>query len=315
MRKRVIEIAKGSQYCKEADRYLDHLRKLGHGDQGARTKYNHLHEFLRWAELKGIEKIEELSPEQVTRHYSYLQQRPNTRTGEPLSLKSLHHHIQALKHYFKMLQAEGRILIDPMSALKFPTPKRDEGEKREILSQEEVKELYQHTVNHQEKAILSIAYGCGLRVSELVAMDIADIKLREGILIVRKGKGSKRRVVPMSGRVIEDLSEYYDNEREALTQGRDYKKGQQAFMLNSRGGRMQKYTYNKRLRAMILRTGNEEIERRKITIHNLRHSIATHLIERGVSVEQVREFLGHSQLESTEVYTRISRKQIKQMKR
>ncbi len=278
-------------------------------------KYNHLHEFLSWAESEGVEKVEELRPEHITRHYQYLEQRPNTKTGEPLSLKSLHHHIQALKHYFKMLQSESRIMIDPMSALKFPTPKRDEGEAREVLSQEEIRELYDQSVNHEERAILSLAYGCGLRVSELVAIDIADIKLREGILIVRRGKGGKRRVVPMSRKVIEDLSEYYDKEREDLTKGRDYKKGQLAFMLNSRGGRMKKYTYNGRLRAMIMRTGNEAIESKRITIHNLRHSIATHLIERGVSVEQVREFLGHSQLESTEVYTRIGRKLIKGMKR
>jgi integrase/recombinase XerD len=86
-------------------------------------------------------------------------------------------------------------------------------------------------------------------------------------------------------------------------------------MLHSRGGRMQKGTYNKRLRQLIFRTGNEAIEQKQITIHNLRHSIATHLLEQGIPVEQVREFLGHSQLETTQIYTHINRKHLQNLKR
>lgn len=76
---------------------------------------------------------------------------------------------------------------------------------------------------------------------------------------------------------------------------------------------MQKGTYNKILKKLIERTGVESIKEKNISIHNLRHSIATHLIEQGIPVEQVREFLGHSQLESTEVYTHISKIQLQKL--
>ena len=144
----------------------------------------------------------------------------------------------------------------------------------------------------------------------MVKCNIEDIRLREKIVIVPDGKGSKRRVVPISSGVVKDLSDYYYNERESLTKGRDYKPTESAFMLHSRGGRMRKHTYNKYLKIIIERTENQEIKDKQITIHNLRHSIATHLLEQGIPVEQVRIFLGHSQLETTQIYTHISRKQI-----
>ncbi|WP_256437263.1 tyrosine-type recombinase/integrase [Flavobacterium sp. CS20] len=186
-------------------------------------------------------------------------------------------------------------------------------EERTVLDQDEIKELYQATETAQERAILSLAYGCGLRVGELVKCNIEDIRLREKILIVPQGKGNKRRVVPMSNGVGKDLANYYYNERDELTKGRDYKPNQNAFILHSRGGRMNKDTYNKHLKKLIERTGNLEMKEKQITVHSLRHSIATHLLEQGIAVEQVRMFLGHSQLETTQIYTHISKEQLKEL--
>lgn len=84
-------------------------------------------------------------------------------------------------------------------------------------------------------------------------------------------------------------------------------------MLNSRGGRMREWTYNSSLRNIIVRTEIKAIINKEISMHNLRHSIATHLIEQGIPVEQVRQFLGHSQLETTQVYTHISKQQLKDL--
>lgn len=115
----------------------------------------------------------------------------------------------------------------------------------------------------------------------------------------------------MSSGVVKDLADYFYNERENLATGRDYKAGLKAFMLHARGGRMNKWTYNKYLGRIINRTGVHTLIDKGITIHSLRHSIATHLIEQGVKVEQVRIFLGHSQLETTQIYTHISSEQLK----
>jgi len=315
MRKSVIKLPNGHTYREESESFYKHLLTLGHSPHGARSKYRQLLEFFCCLERKGIHEIEKIQTKDLNDHYNYLKERPNRNTGEPLGLKSLHHHMRAIQLFFIKQQAEGTIKINPASTIKFPYPKPTAEHKRQILTQSEIKELYNHAVSYQEKAILSLAYGCGLRVGELVGCNMRDIKFRERILIVPKGKGNKRRVVPLSSGVISDLSDYFFKEREKLTRGRDYKKGEPAFMLHSRGGRMQKGTYNKRLKALIIRTGNEQIEQKQITIHNLRHSIATHLIEQGIPVEQVREFLGHSQLETTQIYTHINRQHLKKMKR
>lgn len=314
MRSRIIAIAASVHYLEEAGRFREHLLRLGHGTHGTATKYAHLLEFFHWLEQRGIGRGDMITPRHITEHYSYLQQRPNAINGQPLHIVSLHHHVRAIALYFDQLQAEGRISLHPMGALKFPTPRKDDGAQREVLTQEEVRELYDHAADHRERAMLGLAYGCGMRVGELVAVNLADIKLGERILIVPKGKGNKRRVIPLSSGVIEDLGDYYHGQREALTQGRSYNEPA-AFMLNGVGGRMRKGTWNKHLKAMIARTGNAALQAKAISMHNLRHSIATHLIEQGVKVEQVREFLGHSCLESTQVYTHIGRKHLKELKR
>lgn len=307
------------EYIQLAEELKNHLETLGHSQSGCREKYRYLREFLHQLELKGITKIGKVTSSDIENHYKYLQTRPNKKDGGTLSLTSMHAHMRAIELVFSMLQSKGQIKINPSSALKFPYPiKKTE---RVILTQEEIGELYKASESYRERAILSLAYGCGLRASELGAINIEDIKLRQGILIVPKGKGNKRRVVPMSSGVVKDLENYFFKERDKLTEGRDYKKNETAFMLHCRGGRMMRYTYNKHLKQIIDRTNNEEtcaelsrsIKSKDISIHNLRHSIATHLLEQGVKVEQVREFLGHSQLETTEIYTRVSQKQLQNL--
>lgn len=314
MKKFIIKV-KGQKYLEESENYHKHLLTLGHSKHGAKTKYHYLIEFFTWLEQIGIHEIKQIQTKQLSEFYKQLTQRPNKITGEPLGLKTCFSYMRSIQLFFAKQQAEGTIKINPASTIKFPYPTQNEQPTRQILTQSEIKELYRFAVNCQEKAMLSLAYGCGLRVGELVACNMADIKFRERIVIVPKGKGNKRRVVPLSSGVISDLSDYFFKERSKLTKGRDYKKNEPAFMLHSRGGRMMKGTYNKRLRQLIIRTGNEKIEQKQITIHNLRHSIATHLIEQGIPVEQVREFLGHSQLETTQIYTHINRKHLQNLKR
>lgn len=294
-------------YQRQAKEFLDHLLMLGHSKHGAETKTRYLKEFFQFTEASGIQQTEAITARHINDYYSYVTQRPNKRYSGVLSLKSCHHQMRSVELFFIMLQSKGEIRINPISTLKFPYPAKTE-QTRNVLSQEEVKELYTHCKNYQERAILALAYGCGLRVSELVSCNMEDIRLKEGILIVPAGKFNKRRVVPMSTGVIKDLSDYFYQSRIWIetTEAK-------AFILHTRGRRMKKYTYNKILKRIIERTENKTIREKEISIHNLRHSIATHLIEQKMPLEQVRMFLGHSQLETTEIYTHISARQLKEM--
>jgi integrase/recombinase XerD len=299
------------EYQKLAESFYRYILRLGYNPKGCKSRYNYLCEFLHWLEQKGLLDITKITSQEISNYYNYISERPSKKDGGILSQKTTHSHMRIIRDLFIMLQKESKIKINPCGTLKFPYPKSTE--ERTVLDQKEIKQLYKVSETAQEKAILSLAYGCGLRVGELTNCNIEDIRLREKILIVPKGKGNKRRVVPISSGVVKDLADYYYKEREALTKGRDYKPTQSAFMLHSRGGRMRKGTYNKYLKRIIERTQNKEIRDKQITIHNLRHSIATHLLEQGIPVEQVRLFLGHSQLETTQIYTHISRKQIENL--
>jgi integrase/recombinase XerD len=300
-----------ADYQKLAESFYQYQKRLGYVENSYKARFNYLNEFLQWLEQQGILAITQIQAPEINRYYNYISSRPSKKDGGALSQKTTHSHMRIIRDLFEMLLRNGQIPINPTSTLNFPYPKISE--ERTVLDQDEIKQLYQSTETAQERAILSLAYGCGLRVGELVKCNVEDLRLREKILIVPQGKGNKRRVVPMSSGVAKDLANYYYNERDELTKGRDYKPNQNAFMLHSRGGRMQKDTYNKHLKALIERTGNLELKEKQITIHSLRHSIATHLLEQGIAVEQVRMFLGHSQLETTQIYTHISQKQLKDL--
>lgn len=301
-------------YQKLAQTFYQYQKKLGYVPGSYKARFNYLNEFLHWLECKGNTEIKSVTTQEISQYYNYISSRPSKKDGGVLSQKTTHSHMRILRDLFEMLLQNEQIKINPTSTLKFPYPK--ENNTRNIATQQEIKQLYEVTTTYQERAILSLAYGCGLRAAELVSCNIEDIKLKEKIIIIPKGKGNKRRVVPLSNGVIKDLSNYYYNEREALTKGRDFKlnaSNQNAFMLHSRGGRMQKDTYNKHLKILIEQTENNVLQEKEITIHCLRHSIATHLLEQGVAVEQVRMFLGHSQLETTQLYTHINQNQLRNL--
>ena len=128
--------------------------------------------------------------------HQYLQERPHKRKSSGLSANYIHHHIWALRVFFAWLQKRNQIQVNPMSKLHFDAPPT---KAREILSLEEVETLYLACQNSRERALLSFFYGCGLRRSEVEQLNLRDVDFRGQVLYVRKGKNSKRRVVPLSG--------------------------------------------------------------------------------------------------------------------
>ena len=225
------------KYRALADQFYSYLIRLGYNPKSSRSRYNYLSEFLSWLESKGHYDIEQTTADQINKYYTYISERPSKKParsaggdGGTLSQKTTHSHMQNIKDLFEMLHSQGKITSNPCSTLNFQYPK--EKAERTVLDQEEIEALYKAAETAQDRAILSFAYGCGLRAGELTKCNIEDIRLKEKILIVPDGKGSKRRVVPLSTGVIKDLSDYYYTEREPLSQGKDYKPKDNAFMLN-----------------------------------------------------------------------------------
>lgn len=298
-----------AHYQQKAEEYKNHLEMLGYNKKSVRNKYLMIMEFLSYLEKQGIIKLEEVEEKEITEYHSYIKTRPNKTYGGILSLKTVASNMWNVKLFFTMLQQNNEIKVNPASLVKYLHPESKTN--RTILTREEIEELYLKTETKEERAILALGYGCGLRASEITQLNTEDVKLNSSVVVVKSGKGNKRRVVPMSPGVKRNLSEYY------FTQRIYYRKNEkstsysgQAFLINSKEKRMKPYTCNNRLKEIISRC-SDGIKEKNISMHNLRHSIATHLLEDGLTLEQLRDFLGHSKLESTEIYTRVNKRQIK----
>jgi integrase/recombinase XerD len=297
-------------YRETARSFYEYLLQIGYSSRVCRSKWRSIKEFLHFAQEHVSTDLSRITSEDLLKYQEYLQHRRGKTDGQ--AARSVADRLIAIQNLYTMLQQKGEIELNPASTLKihYPPPAKE----RAALTQGEVNELYSHCQTYKEKAILALCYGCGLRVSELVECNIEDVKLRDYILVVPRGKGNKRRTVPMSQAVVKDLTDYFFKVRlqEESSEAPSTSSGQ-AFILHSRGKRMQKESYNKLLKKLIARTQNKALEAKQLSLHHLRHSIATHLIEQGVPLESVRAFLGHSQLETTAVYTHISQLQLQKL--
>ena len=275
--------------------FLFYLEKVGYGEEGRKLITAAVREFLAWLGKGRIQT------DSVKVYYHYLSQRPNKYHPGGLSSSSIAGHLYGLRLYFSYLQSRGLLEVHPMSSLIFPkvvsTP-------REILSPDEVGQLHlaadqlRAPDNLTARALLAIFYGCGLRRLEAERLDLKDIQLNKGILFVREGKGGKRRAIPMSREVKKSLRLYIQKARPY------YGKSQQdpdCFFRHQYGGRMRGWTFDNILKKLLTLAGIQK----QISLHCLRHSIATHLLHKGVPLESVRDFLGHQHLETTQIYTRI----------
>ena len=295
-------------YGEEVLNYKIHLEILGYRPSTIKEKYLYLKAFFRYLEENKIFTLEEIQSKDIAEYYKTLQQKRNGNTGELLTKESVKGRMRIIQKYFSYLIETETLKKDPASVFIFSS----ETERREriIFTQEQIKELYRKTEDLQEKAILNLAYGCGLRVGELVKINKEDINLQENLVIVEKGKNSKRRIIPISEKIKNELSEFIFSIEE--------KTGENPLFINIENRRMQITSFNKILKKLLCRTefGKKfpKLELQKIGIHTLRHSIATHLLENGMKLEQIQYFLGHDHIETTEIYTHINQNQLDNLK-
>ena len=286
-------------YQEQAVNYKKHLDILGLNPETTQARYLYLREFFSYLENNKIFTIKQVTPKEIAQYNDYLKDKKSQRTGKALKQKSIYDHMRNLQQYLGYLLEIETIKSNPASHLKFTAV--SENVARFIFSQDQIQALYQ-VANLEERTILNIGYGCGLRVQEMSDLNKEDIRFSENLVIVQKGKNSKRRLVPISDKIKTELEEFiFSNE----------KKTNEIFV-HSKGQRMQTGTLNKRLKNLIhkAKLNLNETELNTIGIHNLRHSIATHLLQNGMKLEQVQKFLGHSHIESTEIYTHITQNQI-----
>ena len=275
------------------------LKTLGYAQSTVYLSVKYAGDFFFYLKTLEITSLEEIQPETIKGYRSYLQTRKNKRQPGSLSNNYIISNINALKRFSKYLHETGKANLE----IKLELQAEKENIKI-ILTQSEVKALYKACSNDilgiRDRAILSVYYGCGLRRSEGANLDLKDVLLKEKLLFVRSGKGCKERYVPMTGAVKEDMENYIYVAREKIPGFKNVKTD--ALFLSMQAGRLCGNALIGRIHKLAV---NANLQK-ETGLHTLRHSIATHLLQSGMTLEEVSRFLGHSSLESTQIYTHIS---------
>lgn len=221
-----------------------------------------------------------------------------------LSAASIRRAVSAIRTYYGFLLGEGRVRNDPSDRLESPRRGRV---LPDTLSVKEVEALLtashvDHPLAWRDRALLELAYGAGLRVSELCGLALTDLLLSENLVRIF-GKGGKERLVPIGRSVIGAASVYLHTTRPTLDRG----KSKSRVLLNARGDPLSRVG----AWGIVRRATQQAGITKRVTPHTLRHSFATHLLEGGADLRAVQEMLGHADLSTTQIYTHVDREYLR----
>ena len=267
-------------------------------------KFNVKH-FFEWLQTKNIHAVAAICQQHLNNYFEYLQTRPHKRIkNRGLSVAHLNRNFSAIDNLFKFLHQMGMEQAPVPANFRIKPDKQARVDNIEPLTQGEIRYLQENIKNtylhyafkeqerkhEQLKLIFALYYGCGLRRSEGYKLTPSDIDFDKKTIFIRQGKNYRDRIVPMNQNVYSTLQHYVYNYRNRL------KLPHKRLFVNNT------YTLNTSLQELQKISG---MQHKKLTLHVLRHSIATHLLQNGMSIESIAMFLGHSSLEATQVYTHI----------
>jgi len=306
---------KNTSYIYLENSFKEWLTIIGYSENTVKTWPVHVREFFYYLEEHNVTQITQVTPQRTYHFINYIKNRKSAQTGTGLSTHSVNKIINSINAFAKYINATDKHILDiTPKSLALNTLERS------ILSKEEIKQLYEATftphyknttaIGQRDRAIIAVFYGCGLRKDEGTRLNIFDIDTYKGLLFVRKAKGNKQRYVPIAPKHLEDIKDYLENGRNwflmnnknAWFSRKNIKKqhtDDEAFFLNQNGKRLQ--CFYQRLNYLKDKSGIDT----DFSTHTLRHSIATHLLQSGMKIEDIAKFLGHSSLESTQIYTHL----------
>lgn len=271
-------------------------------------------EFLYYLEtapqLKAINQLEQIH---IKNYYQHISTRANKRRGGALSNNYINKHLHSIEKFLEYLRHKG---VDDLPSLGIRQLKFNTKEIT-VLTPEEIAQLYAVTeresnsfrdeaIGARDRAILVVYYACGLRRNEGVHLELNDINLDTRIVHVRKGKNYKERFVPLGKSGAKHLENYIYNYRPWFLKSNT----ESRLFIGQNGKPTTGGALYLRLKIMQTFVDNPDLQQKELTLHALRHSIATHLLSNGMDLQRIQRFLGHSSLESTQIYTHLVDKEI-----
>jgi integrase/recombinase XerC len=214
--------------------------------------------------------------------------------------------LATLRSFYKFLVRRGHRGTNPVAAIR--TPKQDKRLPK-FLDVQQIEQLFANCdtstlLGARDRAILETLYSTGIRVSELIALDVPDVDLSQNVVRIR-GKGKKERVIPVGPSAVRAILHYLDMRRGSAPPGRSEV---EALFINKHGQRLSTRSVRRKLDKYLLEAGLDL----SVSPHTLRHSFATHMLQRGADLRSVQELLGHQSLSTTQVYTHLSGAKVKE---
>lgn len=258
-----------------------------------------LTDYLQFLEKNSFDGPEKITRDVIVGYETDLVQRE-------FAPSSIERKVSVLKGFHRFMVREEHTKNDPTALVRLPKVPEV---LPDVLSIEQVDTMLSALKgdsprDQRDRAILEVLYGCGLRVSELVGLDLSDFVNEEGYLRVR-GKGDKERIAPIAGVAFQELNTYLHKGRSSLISHSTVMNS--AIFLNARGGRLTRQSVHKIVAHAGLIIGIDNLHP-----HTLRHSYATHMLEGGADLRVIQEILGHSDIATTQIYTHINRSHVKQ---
>jgi len=250
-----------------------------------------------WVFLGDQCSLSDISYHSIRKYLAHLKERNYLKSTVSRKLASL-------KSFFKYLARENKLPSNPAAGIS--TPKR-ERKLPDFLEVGEVEHLIEVTQGDRwemkrDRAILETLYSSGIRVSELVGLNTDDVDLLSGLVKVR-GKGKKERIVPIGSHAVDALKDYLDADHNGAGQN------SMPVFLNRRKTRLT----DRSVRRILLKCAKKATLKKGISPHTLRHSFATHLLDRGADLRSVQELLGHAHLSTTQIYTHVTARRLKEV--
>jgi len=281
-------------YLDDFINYLIIEKKLS--DNTKKSYYNDLKKYIDFLNKKNISVPSQIKDKDIVSYIEYLK-------NEKCSMKTISHNITCIKEYHKYLLKDGILKNDCTENIKSPKLKKN---LPHVLSIEEVDKLLNiklsNSFDYRNKAMIELMYSSGLRVSELISLELQDVNLNMGTVRCF-GKGNKERIIPIGDVALEYLEFYINEYRDSMKKGYLCDK----LFLNNHGKEMTRQGFFKILKKLA----KEQDIKTEFSPHTLRHSFATHLLEYGADLRSIQELLGHEDISTTQIYTHISTKKIR----
>ncbi len=274
--------------------YLTRIRGVQRFSENTIKSYGKdIEQFVSFCSERGIEYPAEVTQNTIRLFLMYL-------TEQDVERKSIARKLSALRGFFKYLKAEARLKENPLAEIKNPKTKKN---LPETLSSNFIEEIFKILDEEKEqkdrllyKTIFDLLYGCALRVSELCNLTLHDVDFDRKTIRVF-GKGAKHRIVPVGAKTMETLKEYL------ASIGND----PNLFLVNKNGTKV----YPKFVQRLVKKYISLVSDIKNNNPHTLRHSAATHMLDRGADLLAVKEILGHENLSTTQIYTHVSVERLK----